>query len=105
MSVKTLLPVITFLLAITIVGHGSGTVAGSGSGFTGPGAYPSGSAFALVANPAPGSKFLGWGGACSGAATCSVALNSNQSVTADFEKVAPPRLFDLRLSHYTLYLC
>jgi len=103
MSVKTVLPLITCLLAITIVGHG--TVTGSGSGFSGPGTYPLGSTFALVANPAPGSEFVGWGGSCSGTTTCNVALNSNQSVTATFTKIAPPVLSDLRLSHYGLYVC
>jgi len=87
MSVKTILPVITCLLAITIVGHGAGTVTGSGTGFSGSGAYPLGSTFSLVASPAPGSEFVGWGGSCSGATTCNVTLNSNQSVTAEFEKI------------------
>ena len=39
----------------------------------------------LTATPDPGSPWLGWGGACSGTArTCTVTMNSDKSVTANF---------------------
>lgn len=39
----------------------------------------------LTANPGPGQRFVGWSGDCAGAAaTCTVALDGNRSVTAAF---------------------
>jgi phospholipase C len=38
----------------------------------------------LTPTPSPGSAFAGWSGACSGAGSCQVILNSAQSVTAIF---------------------
>jgi subtilisin family serine protease len=38
----------------------------------------------LTATPAPDSKFLGWGGACSGLELCQVTLTDEQTVTAAF---------------------
>jgi hypothetical protein len=43
------------------------------------------STITLVATPASGAKFQGWGGACSGTqTTCSVSMNTAKSVTATF---------------------
>jgi len=79
------------------MGHGS--VSGSGTGYIGSsiyttgsvsGLYPQGSAFSLVATPAPGSKFVGWSGSCSGTSTCNFTLEFPvQNVTAEFEKISP----------------
>ena len=45
----------------------------------------------LTAAPHAGWAFIGWGGACSGsAATCSVELSGDRSVSASFADVAPP---------------
>jgi hypothetical protein len=47
--------------------------------------YLPGTEVELIATPAPGSTFLGWGGACSGSApTCSFALSASAEVTATF---------------------
>jgi len=47
--------------------------------------YLPGTQVELVATPAPGSAFLGWGGACAGSApTCSLTLGADESVTASF---------------------
>jgi hypothetical protein len=57
------------------------------------GGYPfvPGTEVELVATPAPGSAFLGWGGdACSGSATtCSLTMSGDESVTATFTGQAP----------------
>lgn len=47
--------------------------------------YLPGTKVELIATPAPGSAFLGWGGACSGSTpTCSFALSASAEVTATF---------------------
>jgi hypothetical protein len=73
-------------LSVTVNGSGSGMV--SGSGISCPGAcsnaYPVGTEVSLSAQPAAGSSFSGWGGACTGQAGCVVTMNTNQSVTATF---------------------
>jgi hypothetical protein len=40
----------------------------------------------LTATASPDSVFIGWGGACGGAGACSVTMNSDKSVTANFSK-------------------
>ena len=48
--------------------------------------YPNGTEVSLTANPAGGSNFVGWGGACFGnEPTCDVTMDLNRSVTATFE--------------------
>ena len=45
------------------------------------------SAVSLTATPAPGKSFVSWGGACSGTApVCSLTVNANTSVQANFSK-------------------
>jgi Divergent InlB B-repeat domain len=47
--------------------------------------YLPGTEVELIATPAPGGAFLGWGGACSGSApTCSLMLGASDEVTATF---------------------
>ena len=44
-----------------------------------------GIAVTLTATPDPGAPWVGWGGACSGiAVTCTVTMNSDLSLTANF---------------------
>ncbi len=52
--------------------------------------FASGTTITLTATPATGYTFTGWSGACTGtSATCTVTMNSNQSVTANFVRVQP----------------
>jgi hypothetical protein len=67
---------------------GNGTVTSSPSGISCPSLctmnYASGTPVTLTATPAGGATFNGWGGACSGNGSCSVTMNSLESVTAMF---------------------
>lgn len=48
--------------------------------------YANGTVVTLTADPAAGSRFAGWSGACFGAApTCEVVMTANRAVTATFE--------------------
>ena len=78
-------------LAVSIVGTGStgGTVvsepAGIDCGATCARTYADDSMVTLRANPATGSKLLGWGGCdSSSGATCTVALSADKTVVAAF---------------------
>jgi uncharacterized repeat protein (TIGR01451 family) len=91
---------VTFPLNVTLIGTGTGKVtdnlgsincvntAGVISG-TCSANYPSGTVVSLTATPTQPSTFGGYLGACSGTGTCSVTMNSRQSVTASF--VPPPQ--------------
>ncbi|MGD0369497.1 MAG: NHL repeat-containing protein, partial [Acidobacteriaceae bacterium] len=92
-------PASSYLLTVTDLGTGSGKVS-SGDGQIGcvdtngtvtgspscSASYSSGTV-TLTATASGNSIFAGWGGACSGSATCMVMMSQAQSVTADF--VAP----------------
>lgn len=43
-----------------------------------------------VATPAGGYSFRGWGGACSGTGTCSIAMNADKAVSAAFADITAP---------------
>ena len=47
-------------------------------------AFPQGTTVTLQTFPAQGWRLGSWGGACSGSGTCTVTINGNQSVTANF---------------------
>ena len=67
---------------ISISKNGKGTVTADPSAAS----YAAGTVVTLTATPDPGSPWIGWGGACSGtAATCTVTMNANLSVTANFK--------------------
>src|SRR6267142_1160282 len=93
-------------LQVTRQGTGSGTVSsGDGSincGSTCSASFNSGTMVTLTATPAAGSRFDGWGGACSGTAACVVTMNSAQTVSATFTAalsfvpVTPCRVADTR---------
>jgi DNA-binding beta-propeller fold protein YncE len=78
-------------LTLSLSGTGKGTV--TGPGIACPGtcsqSYPNGKKVALSAQPAPGSKFTGWGGSCTGTTTCSVTMSANEVVTANFAPKPP----------------
>jgi hypothetical protein len=77
------------LLAVTLEQlGGSGTVTSSPVGIscntTCDAQFEPGTTVTLTAKPDPRSRFLGWTGACSGKARCTISLNSATSVTARF---------------------
>jgi subtilase family serine protease len=78
----------TTTLTVSLSGGGGGTVTSSPSGIACPGACTAdfliGSTVTLVAAAEAGSTFTGWSGACSGSASCVVALDAAASVTATF---------------------
>jgi hypothetical protein len=67
---------------------GSGTVvsnlSGINCGIACSAAYPGGASVTLTPTADSGAAFLGWSGACSGIASCTVAMTANTSVTASF---------------------
>ena len=74
-------------LSVALAGSGLGTVTGSGISCPGTcaGSYTQGTTVVLTASPAAESTFAGWsGGGCGGTGTCTVAMSSDQSVTATF---------------------
>ena len=79
-------------LTATISGSGAGAI--TGGGLSCPGSCstsePNGSVIALTATPSSGSSFVGWSGACAGTGSCSLAMNSAETVTAEFAAKAPP---------------
>jgi pimeloyl-ACP methyl ester carboxylesterase len=52
--------------------------------------YPNGTTVVLNSTPGPNYTFAGWSGACSGAGSCSVAMNQNQFVMAAFNVSSTP---------------
>ena len=89
-ATQTLSIVPVFALTVTDAGKGSGTVtAGVGAincGTTCTGTYPQGTSVSLTAAPVANSVFSGWSGGCTGTDpnTCTIVMNSAESVTATF---------------------
>jgi PASTA domain/Divergent InlB B-repeat domain len=86
---------VTRTLTVSRAGSGSGGVtsspAGIDCGSTCSGTFDQGTPVTLTATASAGSTFAGWsGGGCSGTGTCAVTLNSDTTVTATFNHVAPP---------------
>jgi hypothetical protein len=81
-------------LSVGTTGSGAGRVSNSGVSCTREGGASYGTCWsprasnesvALIATPADGSAFTGWGGACSGTeAACALYMNAAKSVTASF---------------------
>jgi len=46
--------------------------------------FPAGTNVSLTETPDTGASFLGWGNACSGSASCSITLNTDAQVSANF---------------------
>ena len=89
-------------LTVAIGGGGTGTVTSSPAGIACASAsgsctasFPHGISVVLTANPATGTTFTGWGGACTGTGTCTVVMDGTRSVTAGF--TAP--LYRLTITH------
>jgi len=76
------------LLTVTKTGSGSGAVTSSSigidCGLDCTESYPSGTSLTLTAIPSADSVFSGWSGACTGTGPCTLTLDSDQSVTANF---------------------
>ncbi|MDH3444767.1 MAG: fibronectin type III domain-containing protein, partial [Deltaproteobacteria bacterium] len=95
-------PPTSYLLTVSNVGTGSGTVTSSPSGIncgtTCSGTYNSGASVALTAVPASGSTFAGWsGGGCTGTGSCTVTMSGATMVTATFN-LNPLTLYLLTVS-------
>jgi hypothetical protein len=86
---------------ITRAGTGKGTVrsrpAGINCGSVCSFQWWGGTTVGLSAVPTHGSAFAGWSGACSGKRACSVTLNSDKSVRANFSRCKVPRLAGQKL--------
>jgi hypothetical protein len=81
-----------YTLSVSKSGSGDGTITSSPAGIN-CGAdcsenYSSGTVVTLSATPNAGSTFVGWSGACSGTGSCTLTMNSNKSVTANFNLAA-----------------
>jgi uncharacterized membrane protein YgcG len=67
---------------LTITKNGKGAVTANPTAAS----YAPGTVVILTATPDPGFPWIGWGGACSGTATtCSLTMNANLSVVANFK--------------------
>ena len=78
-------------LTVSLAGAAAGTVGGP-TGIVCPlscaARFPQGQVETLRAEPAPGSAFAGFSGACAGTGTCQLRMDGDQSVTATF---GPPK--------------
>lgn len=97
-TASPLVAVQQFNLMTGTSGTGSGKISSSPGGTScGSGclSFAAGTVVTLTATPNSGSTFAGWSGACSGAGTCTVTMNSNQTVTAVFNlsSTSPPLKF------------
>ena len=77
-------------LSVVLGGTGAGKVSGGGiecglGATTCAVTISNGSTLTLVAEPATGSLFGGWSGACSGAGACVVAMSEPRTITATFQ--------------------
>lgn len=92
-------------LSVTLTGDGSGVVTSNPAGVnctagTCSAEYPQGTSVTLTASPDANFAFDGWsGGGCSGTGLCTITLNSNLVVTANFSvKPVEPVLHTLTVS-------
>jgi len=89
--VATLAPP-SFVLFVTKSGTGSGGIISSGTVLCDSNCRaaflpPPDRTITLTAVPAAGSRFVGWGGGCSGTGPCTVAGNTTVAVVAVFDRI------------------
>ena len=85
-------PVVRYFLTTTLSGEGEGTITSTPSGINCGGqcssSFIEGTEVVLTATPAPGSEFVGWGGdACGTETTCTLLMDGERSVNAEFAKL------------------
>jgi hypothetical protein len=80
------------ILTVTFLGSGTGTVTSSTSGFNCEtqntscvDSFPSGTTVTLTATPVAPSTFGGWTGGCTGTSACVLVLQTDTTVTAEFD--------------------
>ena len=78
-------PAVNYTLTTAVTPVGGGTVTPTPPG----GMYPSGTVVNVKAAPASGYTFTSWsGGTCSGSGACSVTMDADKSVTANFTAIS-----------------
>jgi hypothetical protein len=91
-----------FPLSVSKTGSGSGDVtsnpAGIDCGATCSAGFNTGQSVSLSAAPASGSRFVGWGGACTGAEACAVTMDAAKNVTARFDRILPDQTITFGLA-------
>jgi hypothetical protein len=86
---------------VRLIGDGDGTIVAPGltcTSTTCSGTYVRGTRLTLTPQPAPGSSFAGWDGACHGTAPCELAVGAAAAATADFVPELPPPGFRLSVA-------
>ena len=90
-SVSAAFNLASYPLAVSVSGNGEVTSSPAGidckAGNLGDcsASFTPGTTVGLTATPAVGSSFVGWGQNCSGSESCSIPMNSAQSVSAAFQ--------------------
>jgi len=95
-SVNADFTLITHVVTINVVGGGSGKIGASSGTFGVSGTlldcegscsitYAAGLSVFLSGEPAPGSRFAGWSGPCSGTGNCNLTIDGSKTVTATFQ--------------------
>lgn len=93
-SVTAVFTLVRATLTVGRSGNGSGSVTSNPAGISCvsncSNSFNAALTVTLTATPAPGSRFSGWTGACTGPGTCTVTMNHAQSVAATFTAVPQP---------------
>ncbi|OXM63542.1 hypothetical protein CF165_30555 [Amycolatopsis vastitatis] len=77
-------------LTVNVTGTGSVTGGGISCPSTCTVTVDKGQSITLAARPGQDFAFSGWGGACSGAGACTVAMDADKAVSATFTSTLPP---------------
>jgi hypothetical protein len=93
-------PTTTQPLSVQVTGAGrvTSTPAGLDCSSTCSAPFEVSSTVSLTAQPATGFRFLGWGGACTGAGACNVSLDQARTVSAGFEQIPIEQNFTLTVA-------